>query len=419
MSSISERDRSREGVIALEETSELGDRSATYAKLNASGFRFAGIALGRSLWTRLDELPLPAPVLPVRLPTLATAQQAGKSFFDDADAPLYISGSLSLSVHGWAFVERHRPATPDIFVEVRDMRTGKVEYYTGERYERPDVAQHFKDAALSMCGFRVRIPMRGRFFPQGLRLRALQCDREQCFSCPVELAVERGLQEFKIGAREELARTFLRGSGIEIGALQRKLVLPSSCEVRYVDRMSMPDLLHHYPELQGMPLQAPDLIDDGEALNTVAGRSLDFVIANHFFEHSQNPIQTLRNFLRVLKPTGVLFLAVPDKRYTFDSERPSTAFSTLEETYRTGERRDRTALFAEWARFVEQTGEADVPAKARQLMEETYSIHYNVWNVDELLSFVIAARKEFQLPFEILAAVSSDNEAILLLERTL
>ncbi len=91
--------------------------------------------------------------------------------------------------------------------------------------------------------------------------------------------------------------------------------------------MPLPDLLAHYPELIGQPLQAPDMIDDGETLSTIDSASQDFVIANHFLEHCENPIQTLRNFLRVLKDGGILYMAVPDKRFTFDVDRPVTTYA--------------------------------------------------------------------------------------------
>ncbi|MBV9155889.1 MAG: methyltransferase domain-containing protein, partial [Acidobacteriaceae bacterium] len=176
-------------------------------------------------------------------------------------------------------------------------------------------------------------------------------------------------------------------------------------------------LTHHYPELGELPLQAPDLIDDGEHLDTIAENSLDFVVANHFFEHSENPIRTLENLLRVLKPSGVLFMAIPDKRYTFDAERPSTAFATLRSTYKTGVRPDRLELYREWVQLCEMN-RTSWEDRFNCLLNENYSIHFNVWSADELLAFLIEARQEFNLPFQILSAVCSDNETIVLLERT-
>ena len=92
--------------------------------------------------------------------------------------------------------------------------------------------------------------------------------------------------------------------------------------MKYVDRMTVAELRRQYQELAGDPLVETDIIDNGEQLTTIRDETQDFVIANHFIEHCQNPIQTFQNLFRVLKPGGVLYVAVPDKRFTFDADRP-------------------------------------------------------------------------------------------------
>ena len=51
--------------------------------------------------------------------------------------------------------------------------------------------------------------------------------------------------------REAIAAIYLAGDGIEIGALQAPLHLPSQARVRYVDRLAKDALYRHYPELAG------------------------------------------------------------------------------------------------------------------------------------------------------------------------
>src|SRR5690349_4069177 len=96
-------------------------------------------------------------------------------------------------------------------------------------------------------------------------------------------AQERQLGEIRL----QLANRHLAGEGIEIGALHKPLPLPSGAAVRYVDRMSVRDLRSHYPELAGWKLVEPHIIDNGETLATVPDNSVDFVIANHFIEHTE------------------------------------------------------------------------------------------------------------------------------------
>ncbi len=95
--------------------------------------------------------------------------------------------------------------------------------------------------------------------------------------------------------RHGLATELLRGSGIEVGALHLPMVLPESVRVRYVDRMTLPELRAHYPELDGLDLAPVDIVDDGELLTTVDPESVDFIAANHFLEHCQDPIGTIEN----------------------------------------------------------------------------------------------------------------------------
>jgi SAM-dependent methyltransferase len=167
-----------------------------------------------------------------------------------------------------------------------------------------------------------------------------------------------------------------------------------------------------------LPLQAPDIVDDGQQLTHIAEDSQDFVIANHFLEHCPDPIQSLQTILRVLRQNGILYLAVPDKRNTFDLCRPQTTYTALKNAYVSGQRSGTAELFYEWAHLVSGLPPEEAKKRAVELMAEDYSIHYNVWSTTGLLSFLMAAREDFQMPFELIAAVSSENETIVLLERT-
>ncbi|MBK7817374.1 MAG: hypothetical protein IPJ60_07250 [Sphingobacteriaceae bacterium] len=94
------------------------------------------------------------------------------------------------------------------------------------------------------------------------------------------------------------ATKYLKGNGIEIGALHIPLQLPQSARVKYVDRMSKPDLRHHYAELANYDLVDVDVIDDGEKLSTFIDGSLDFIIANHMLEHCKAQLILLKRILK-------------------------------------------------------------------------------------------------------------------------
>ena len=100
------------------------------------------------------------------------------------------------------------------------------------------------------------------------------------------------------------------------------------------------------------------MIDDGERLETFAEESVDFIVANHFMEHTQDPIRTIETHLSKLRPGGILFYAVPDKRYTFDFRRPRTTLEHLIADYERGPEASRWEHFLEWERTVYEPGTA-------------------------------------------------------------
>lgn len=67
--------------------------------------------------------------------------------------------------------------------------------------------------------------------------------------------------------------------------------------------------------------------------------TLDFVLSSHVLEHIYKPIQCLREWYRVVKPGGYIFMIIPHKDRTFDKDKPRT---TLEEIIsRTGTGEDK------------------------------------------------------------------------------
>src|SRR4051812_27370540 len=80
--------------------------------------------------------------------------------------------------------------------------------------------------------------------------------------------------------RVDVARAYLRGRGLEIGALHRPLRLPAAARVTYVDRLSEAELRKQYPELSRHTLVPVGVIDEAEMLASVPDASQDFVVAN-------------------------------------------------------------------------------------------------------------------------------------------
>jgi predicted SAM-dependent methyltransferase len=198
--------------------------------------------------------------------------------------------------------------------------------------------------------------------------------------------------------REALASIYIRGKGIEIGGLHNPLKVPSDATVQYVDFKACEELVKSYPGMSVCEIKAPDIVADGEKLTGIPDESQDFVIANHFLEHCEDPIGTIENFLRVVKPGGILFLAVPDKRFTFDVRRPVTTFEHLLTDHQKG---------GEWSRFGHHEeahrlilGITDKKQIQRNMQEMGHT-HYHVWTQIEMLEMIVRLRRELALDFDL------------------
>jgi SAM-dependent methyltransferase len=232
-----------------------------------------------------------------------------------------------------------------------------------------------------------------------------------------------------LDVRAVFADSFLSGEGLEIGPLHQPLAIPAHAQVRYVDRMATADLRREYPELAEWDLAEVDVIDDGELLSTISEESQDFIVANHFLEHTGNPIGTIETHLGKLKPGGVLFYAVPDKRFTFDFRRPVTPLEHMIADYEQGPERSRQEHYREWCRLVideesdsvgtpeQAASEEWVERRARQLEDAEYSIHMHVWTQAEFMRLILALRERFDEAFDVEAAARVGIEFIVVLRK--
>lgn len=219
-----------------------------------------------------------------------------------------------------------------------------------------------------------------------------------------------------IAAREALSRVYIPpGQGIEIGALHAPLPVPPLSRVIYVDRLPLQALRDHYPELAHLTFVTPHVIDDGESLSSIGSGTQDFVIANHFIEHAEDPIGCLKTFYRVLKPGGVIYLSVPDKRRIFDKKRPLTAIRHLEADHRDGVVTSRLAHYAEWASLVLDKEGDDIPRYAERLLRQRYSIHFHCWTFASFALFLAHVLSNHVTAMELLYKRCFDFEGIFIL----
>jgi SAM-dependent methyltransferase len=123
-------------------------------------------------------------------------------------------------------------------------------------------------------------------------------------------------------------------------------------------------------------------------------------------EHCQSPIESIENWLRVLKPGGVLFMAVPDKRYTFDVHRAITPLGHVVRDYREGPQWSRSMHFREVVSGDANSNdtsrsEDEIAAAAQRLSDDDYSIHFHVWTQAEFLQLLLYCRHDLCFGFDI------------------
>ena len=195
--------------------------------------------------------------------------------------------------------------------------------------------------------------------------------------------MERVVQQ----VRRRFARD-LRGHGLEIGALHNPLRVPDGTQVIYSDLLTPEQVAAMYP---GSRL--PDIVSDSEAFPTLPDGSLDFVVANHVLEHLTDPIRALCEWHRILCEGGLLYMAVPDKRFTFDHRRRRTTLDHLEEDHRSSlppQERNHVHLL-EWAEHVEglEPGSAAFQTWVDEQLARTYSVHNHVWVAQDILRLLL------------------------------
>ena len=219
--------------------------------------------------------------------------------------------------------------------------------------------------------------------------------------------------------REDLARRYLTGKGIEIGAGYWPLRLPPGVGVRYVDYVSRERLVEESAgwaaeaHLDPGSIPRVDVIDDVERLSTFADATEDFVIANHVLEHAEDPIGALRNLLRVVRADGIVFLTLPDARQSWDARRPRTTIEHLLRDHNEGPLWSRRGHYEEWARYIEGVAEDQIPARADEFARDQAKHHFHVWDLADFLALIRA----LDLPCELELAQANQLEFAVILRK--
>ncbi|UQE03282.1 methyltransferase domain-containing protein (plasmid) [Bradyrhizobium japonicum] len=113
-------------------------------------------------------------------------------------------------------------------------------------------------------------------------------------------------------------------------------LLPKSkgFNVETVDHADAATLRRKYGE-NASQIEEVDYVSDGRSLLELIGQKekYDFVFASHVIEHVTDIVRFIQDCEALLKPNGVLVLAVPDKRFCFDTLRPVSTIGQALQAY--------------------------------------------------------------------------------------
>ena len=116
---------------------------------------------------------------------------------------------------------------------------------------------------------------------------------------------------------------------------------------------------------------------DATDLSIIPSGKYDFLVNTNTLEHIANPIKAMKEFLRILKPAGLILCIVPDKECNFERTRSITTFRHLMYDYRN------------------DTGEDDLTHLGEHLVHCNPTQMFDP-NIFDLLSFTQRSLKNFE-----------------------
>lgn len=128
-----------------------------------------------------------------------------------------------------------------------------------------------------------------------------------------------------------LAHHLLDGKrGIEIGASIHNQFGLNTLNIDYTDDLTTA-FKQEEIRLYGTHLKV-DIVAPGDDL-PFKDNIWDFVINSHVIEHFYDPVKTVKEWLRVVKPGGYVYMIIPHKERTFDRDRPRTTLAEIIENH--------------------------------------------------------------------------------------
>lgn len=142
-------------------------------------------------------------------------------------------------------------------------------------------------------------------------------------------------------------------------------------------------------------------ISEASELKCIPSSTYDFLISSHVIEHLANPLQALREWLRVIRPGGTLVMVVPHRAGAFDHRRPVTHFQHLLEDFERGTREDDLTHLPEILKLHDLSRDPDAGTRVQFVARshnnlENRCLHHHVFDIDLVARMLAHAECEVQ-----------------------
>jgi SAM-dependent methyltransferase len=183
-----------------------------------------------------------------------------------------------------------------------------------------------------------------------------------------------------------LINKYCIGSGLEIGAGKSPYCNPAT--TKFLDKFT--------DNKDGTP--NPDIVSDASVI-PVESATFDYVFSSHVLEHMQNTIATLKEWLRVIKDGGILFLLLPHGDRTFDKFREKTTlehhlndYKNLTEEFDNSHNDEIKSGWSKNINFeqdvINYQNEWGADIWDFEFRHKNGVIHYHVWTQDEIIKLL-------------------------------
>ena len=201
------------------------------------------------------------------------------------------------------------------------------------------------------------------------------------------------------------ANEYCVGSGVEVGALSVPFSF-TRASVKYADVCGSVDMRKILAEIPLDNLYSGKLVEPmilmkppRYELTDIHDASVDFVYSSHSLEHSPNPLFTIGDYLRVVRPGGMVYSVIPNKEQTYDRMRETTPTSKLVKKYQNqifdytlAEAIDVTTKTIDHPLYAD----SDL-AFAQKILDENSGIHhFHTFDVRSTLELIDFCRLEFR-----------------------